>query len=427
MLLVLACVVALAIVALVAMARYNRRRVLQLEERIRAQKASLEEQVEKAEDLAKMKSDFLSRMSHEIRTPLNSIIGMAQIARNVAEANKVKECMNRMEESSKHLLGIVNDILDFSKIESANLELEEKLFSLGSCVSFVTSMFQAKTAEKGIRLRVDADDIQHDGIVTDMLRLNQVLINLLSNAIKFTDQGGEVTLTVHELAHLEGDSMYLFSVRDTGVGIEPEQARKLFTPFMQANAGVARIYGGTGLGLSIAQSIVRMMGGDIELETELGKGSEFSFTIRVPAMLHAEEEGAAEPIALHKDLSGKRIMIVDDIDINREVVAEMLADSGLTIETATNGKEALDAFLSSPPNWYDLILMDMQMPVMDGCAATQEIRDSGRPDASSIHIAAMTANVMREDVDHAFACGMDGYLSKPIDMEEMYQRMEEWL
>ncbi len=393
-------------------------------EELARQKVHLEKQVAKAKEAARAKSDFLSRMSHEIRTPLNAIIGMVQIAQNASTAAKVTDCLNKVESSSKHLLGVVNDILDFSKIDSDSLVLERKLFSLTQNIHFVLSMMQVKAEEKGVNLSARAACPQHDGVETDMLRLNQVLINLLSNAIKFTENGGDVNLDVEELAHYNGESTYRFTVQDTGVGIAPEQAKKLFTPFTQANASVARLYGGTGLGLAISQRIVQMMGGDIEVETELGKGSVFWFTIRVPAKgMDPAPTPTPQPEEDLADLCGKRILVVDDIEINREVVAGLLDGSGVIIDHAANGKEAYDAFCNRDSRYYDLILMDMQMPVMDGCAAAREIRACGKEDAANIKIIAMTANVMPEDVEMAYAAGMDDYLPKPIDFVALSQKL----
>ncbi|MDR1579236.1 MAG: hypothetical protein LBS35_02665, partial [Synergistaceae bacterium] len=329
----------LTIVLLLVVAR-NHRRMSRFHDILKKKAQDLEIQIEKSKSANQAKSDFLSRMSHEIRTPLNAIIGMAQIARNASEKSKIDDCMEKMESNSKHLLGIINDILDFSKIESGSLTLEESEFSLRQDIDFVISMFKDRAKEKKLELQVKFEEIKHDGITSDMLRLNQVLINLLSNAIKFTDSGGRVALTVEEVAHLDGESIYRFIVQDTGVGIDPEQAEKLFTPFTQANAGTTRIYGGTGLGLSISQSIARMMGGEIELETELGQGSLFQFTIRVPAKETIAVTERDDRLVLPKKLENKRILVVDDIEINREIIIAMLDGSGIEIDTAVNGKEA---------------------------------------------------------------------------------------
>lgn len=385
-------------------------------------------QEEKTKTAIKAKNDFLSRMSHEIRTPLNAIIGMTQIAQNTSDRDKIVYCLGKAVDSSKHLLGLINDILDFSKIEADTLVLEEKLFSLQNDIEFVTSMLKEKITEKNIELHIALNNITHDGIITDMLRLNQVLINLLSNAVKFTDNGGIIVLTVEEIVHLKGESVYSFSVRDNGVGIDLEHAKKLFTPFTQANNSITRLYGGTGLGLSISQSIVKMMGGEIELETELGKGSVFQFTIRVPAKENAlSAKESTSSLIVPEKLQGKRILIVDDVEINLEVATALLEDSGALIETAVNGKNALDVFCSSAPYWYDVILMDMLMPVMDGCAATMEIRNSARVDSKTVCIIAMTANVLSEDMARAYQAGMNGYLTKPIELKELYTAMEDLL
>ena len=416
---------AFAFVVFIFKARRNKKEMInELEKRT----ASFLEQVEIAKEAVKVKSDFLSHMSHEIRTPLNAIYGMVQIIRNMTDLYRINECINKAEQSLKHLLGIVNDILDLSKMESGALVLEENLFSLSHEISFIESMFKVNAAEKNLSLIIKMENIQNDGIITDSLRLNQVLINFMSNAVKFTEPNGTIELTVEELFHLEGQSAYRFSVRDNGPGIKPEQAKKLFTPFTQANSDVSRLYGGTGLGLTISQSIVQMMGGDIELETEYGFGSMFTFTIRVPAIKSVDESSKSEdtPKSPNK-LHGKRFLVVDDIDINREIIEALLEGSGAIIEVASNGKEALDAFVNSEPHWYDLILMDMQMPIMDGYAATEEIRLSGKEDAEKVIIFAMTANVMREDVTRAYQCGMNSYLAKPIEYDVLYAEMEEWL
>ncbi|MDR0862113.1 MAG: response regulator [Oscillospiraceae bacterium] len=375
------------------------------------------------EKMSHAKSDFLSSMSHEIRTPMSAIIGMAQIARNATDKARIDDCLQKIEDNSKHLIGVINDILDFSKVESGKLQLDEQLFSLRENLAFVESMFQGKMEEKHLDFSLVVKDIKNDGIVTDSLRLNQVLINLLSNAVKFTNAGGKVTLTAEELMHMGNDSVYAFAVTDTGIGIEPEQAKKLFTPFVQASAGTAKLYGGTGLGLVISKNIVEKMGGDIELDSVPGEGSTFSFTIRVvsqeaaePAAQEEEEQGAP-------DFHGKRLLIVDDIEINREIAVEILRETCVEMECAENGKVALDMFLNAPEGYYDMILMDMQMPVMDGCESTEMIRKSGKRDAATIKIVAVTANVMRDDVARAYAAGMNGHIGKPIDFGEAYKIM----
>jgi signal transduction histidine kinase/CheY-like chemotaxis protein len=391
------------------------------------QAEALEEQTRNARSASQAKSDFLSRMSHEIRTPLNAIIGMTQVAKNSKDMAQVKEYLSNVEANSRHLLRIVSDILDFSKVESGKMKLEEKLFSLRETVEFVVNMFRDRAIEKNLVLVADTNDIQHDGLITDSLRLSQVLINLMSNAIKFTDKG-EICLSVEELYYNNSEGVYRFSVRDTGIGIDPLQAAKLFTSFTQAGADTSRLFGGTGLGLAISKDLVSMLGGEIELETKPNLGSTFSFTIRVKAQKGAQQMNLAEAQSnTNFDMSGKNVLAVDDISINCEIVKVMLENVGANVLAAENGKEALDIFVESPVNFFDLILMDIQMPIMNGYEATEQIRNLERPDAKSVVIAAISANALPDDVLRANQVGMNGYLAKPIDAERLYKKIGEWL
>ncbi|NLW78703.1 MAG: response regulator [Ruminococcaceae bacterium] len=376
---------------------------------------------ETAEMASGAKSEFLARMSHEIRTPLNAVTGMAHIARNTTDAGKIQSCLAQIESSSNHLLGIINDILDFSRAESGRMPLEETDFSLRENIGFVLTMLEPKAKEQDIHIHLDSFNVAHDVVTTDALRLNQVLVNLLSNAVKFSHAGGTVRLRVNEFEHVGDSSIFRFDVVDEGIGISPQQASRLFRPFEQANVGVARTYGGTGLGLAISKNLVEMLGGEIDLDSREGEGSTFGFTIRCPAKAETSEPGPAQAAAelSPEDFAGKRGLVVDDIAINREIIRELLADSGLEIETAASGKEALEAFSRAPEHYYDIILMDIQMPEMDGCTATSAIRALPRADAGDVRIVAMTANVLQEDVNRAMDAGMDAYLNKPIEVDNM--------
>ncbi|MCL1837264.1 MAG: ATP-binding protein [Treponema sp.] len=387
-----------------------------------------------AEAASHAKSEFLSRMSHEIRTPMNAIIGMAQIARTSGEIDKLRSCLEQIESSSHHLLGVINDILDFSKIESGKLSLDIVDFSLSENMGFVLSMMDSRAKQKNITIDLAVNNLVHDGLSADSLRLNQVLINLLSNAVKFSPEGSSIQLTAEETGWEGGDGergtgTYGFSITDRGIGISEEQAGRLFRPFEQADGGITRNYGGTGLGLVISKSLVEMMGGEISLQSKLGEGSTFSFTIRCDAQLAAvktAETASGDSAGATFDFTGRRCMVVDDIDINREIVTELLSTTGLEMETAENGKEALEKFAASGEGHFDIILMDMQMPVMDGCTATREIRRLGRKDAQGIPIIAMTANVLQEDVKLAMDSGMNAHLRKPIELEEVLKMLQEY-
>jgi signal transduction histidine kinase len=398
-----------------------RYRCLQLNEELLHRTAVLEEQVEDSKAAIKVKSDFLSNVSHEIRTPLNAIMGVAQIIRYTSDEAIIDDCIEKMESSSQHLMGIVNDILDISKIESGNFVIEEGLFSLTSNIEFVVSMFKENARGKGLHLCSEVCDIQHDGIMTDKLRLNQVLINLMSNAVKFTDPGGTVELNVQELFHMDGDSVYRFSVRDNGIGIEPDQAGKLFTPFSQAHNGVTRMYGGTGLGLAISQNIVQMMGGDIELETEFGKGSVFQFTIRVPAKEKAEAPLHANPTNIKlPDFKGKRVLVVDDNKTNLSIASALLRLYGIMADTVESGKQAIKQIQQAQ---YDIVFMDQMMPEMDGIETTIAIRELG----INVTIVALTACVVEGQRELMLEAGMNDYLSKPIENAELQRVLIKWL
>jgi signal transduction histidine kinase/CheY-like chemotaxis protein len=380
-----------------------------------------------AEAASRAKSDFLSRMSHEIRTPMNAIIGMTQIAKSTEETQRIRSCIEQIEGSSNHLLGVVNDILDFSKIESSKLTLDISEFSLSASLDFVLSMMLSMSREKNIPIRLNVEEIQNDGLSSDALRLNQVLINILSNAVKFSPEGSEVFLNVRELEHGQGFSTYRFEIVDHGIGISERQIEKLFRPFEQADGGITRNYGGTGLGLVISKGLVEMMGGDITIKSREGEGSVFAFTIRCAAKPELEkktDEEVKEAIAGNYDFSGKRCLVVDDIEINREIILELLSATDIALETAENGRDALEKFKASGIGYFDIILMDMQMPVMDGCTATREIRSLEREDAAVIPIIAMTANVMQEDVRKAIESGMNSHLGKPVEMELLLKTIQ---
>ncbi len=377
------------------------------------------------------KSEFLSHMSHEIRTPMNAIIGMTQIARRSNNTEKIRDCIDRIESSSKHLLGIINDVLDMSKIEAGKLTLSEDAGSLPDNLDFALSMITSRAKERNIRLEL-TKKIEHDIVSIDSLRFNQVLMNLLSNAVKFSHDGGVIRVTATETG-MEGDTaIYRFTVADDGIGMTQTETERLFRSFEQADGSITRRFGGTGLGLTISKSIVEMMGGEITVTSEKDKGSEFAFTVRARVLDVAAIEAfpaKQSPEVGRKvyDFSHIRTLVVDDVEINRQIIMELLRDTGMRMDEAEDGEIALETFKNSAPGTYNLILMDMQMPKMDGCSATRAIRALDRADARGAVIIAMTANVFKEDVEMALGAGMDGHIGKPLEIQNVMETIERLL
>ncbi len=364
------------------------------------------------------KSDFLSRMSHEIRTPMNAIIGMTYIAlTHTGDAEKIAEDLGKISQSSQYLLGLINDILDMSRIESGKLTLERASFDLNDMIRNITTLIRPQAQAKDIAFETDIS-LSCPYVVGDSLHLNQVLINLLGNAIKFTPSKGNVRLTIHQ----ESDGKLYFSVRDTGIGVSPENQSRIFESFEQAEGSTTRKYGGTGLGLAISSRLVQMMGGRLSLTSELEKGSDFYFTVTLPMdtrQLQSLQQTTtgARPIT---SAEGLHILLVEDNELNIEIAQTILEEKGAIVDLAHNGQEAVDIFLASEPGLYDLILMDIQMPVMDGLEATRIIRCSDHPRAATIPIIAMSANAFDEDMKKSVESGMNGHLSKPIDFNKFF-------
>ncbi|MDR1686193.1 MAG: response regulator [Desulfovibrio sp.] len=410
---------------------------------------------EAAESASRAKSEFLSNMSHEMRTPLNAVIGMTAIAERSSDIDKKDYCLRKIKDASTHLLGVINDILDISKIESGKFDLAYAEFNVEKMLQKVVNVVNFRVSEKHLSFTARIDDNMPRILVGDEQRLAQVLVNLLSNAVKFTPEGGAVYLSAHLLREENGVCVLRMAVKDTGIGIGKEQQARLFSAFQQADSGISRRFGGTGLGLAISKRIVEMMGGDIGVESEPGKGSTFSFTmraergaedrraapdpgvtpntLRIPAVGYGKGRDSDTarpeleiPAEEKEDFTGCRILLAEDVEINREIVAALLEPTGVTIDNAENGAEALRMF-SETPAAYDLVFMDVQMPEMDGYEATRRIRALNVPEASAIPIIAMTANVFREDIERCLAAGMNGHMGKPLNLEEVMQRLHEFL
>lgn len=404
-----------------------------------SQKEALEDALEQAEKANKAKSNFLSNMSHDIRTPMNAIIGFTNLAQaHITEQELVKSYLEKILSASGHLLSLINDILDMSRIENGKMQIEENEMSLKAVIHDIQNMIEPMAEEAKQKFSIHVN-VSNTLVYGDKLRLNQVLINLLSNAVKFTPQGGSVQLEItQEMDAPEGYGVYVFKVKDTGIGIAPEFIDKVFLAFEREKNTTTSGIQGTGLGLSISKSIVEMMGGKISVTSEVNRGTEF--IVKLVFLLQDVEENTTigyepkdsdkkeEPERLKEQQElfvGKRILLVEDNDLNREIARRLLLDEGFVVDEATNGKLAVEAVSQSQPGYYELVLMDIQMPVMDGYEATKEIRHLSNPLLANVPIVAMTANAFEEERRKALASGMNGHVTKPIDVSVLFETIKQ--
>jgi signal transduction histidine kinase/ActR/RegA family two-component response regulator len=401
---------------------------------IRDTSLRLKHALEQAKEGSRAKSDFLSTMSHEMRTPMNAIIGMTAIGRKAESIEQKNHALNKIGDASSHLLGVINDVLDMAKIEANKLELAPIEFNFKTMLQKVITVVNFRVDEKQQRLFVNVDDNIPHFIIADEQRLSQVITNLMSNAVKFTPEGGKIRLDAFFAGEAGGNCELRIAITDSGIGISPEHQKNLFHAFGQADSGISRQYGGTGLGLTISKRIIELMGGKIWVESELGKGAKFTFTINT---MHSKKNEAIKEISdkdalLEEDtentnniFTGKRMLIVEDIEINREILIALLDGAELIIDCAENGKEALD-IITENPDKYDILFMDMQMPKMDGLEATRRIRQlPGRP--GKVPIVAMTANVFKDDIEACLAAGMNDHLGKPLDIDRVFELLRKYI
>jgi len=397
----------------------------------------VKKRTKEAEAANHAKSAFLANMSHEIRTPINAIIGMTKICKNADSIERKDYALGRIENASTHLLGVLNEVLDISKIEAGRLDLSPVEFNFKKTLKKITAIINFRMEEKKQELSVNIDPYIPEILVGDDQRLSQVIMNLLSNSIKFTPEKGGIRLDAALIEEIDGNCRIRVEVSDTGIGISPEQQERLFTAFGQAESGTNRKYGGTGLGLVISKRIIELMGGKLWVESELGKGAKFIFTALVQRgrdtnaafQQTAGQMDDSKSMWSKNEFMGKRLLLVEDIDINREIVITLLEDTGLIIDIAENGKDAVEKIAVSHAQ-YDMILMDIQMPVMDGYEASHLIRlleDDLIIEHKRLPIIAMTANVFKEDIDACLAAGMDGHIGKPFEIPEVYAVLKKYI
>ena len=427
----------LVLLALISIVRAERSsKMIKIEketnQKLNKLRVAAEDALKVAESASKAKSTFLSNMSHDIRTPMNAIIGFATLALDdIRDGKKVEDYLSKILSSSKHLLGLINDILDMSRIESGKVVLEEQETDLVTTLQELQSIMEGQAKERKLKLHVDYSNLRDRHVYCDKTRLNQVMFNLLANAVKFTSEGGSIWLTMSQLeptCEVEDRAIYEIRVKDTGIGMDKAFIKHIFEPFERERTSTVSKIQGTGLGMAITKNIVDMMGGTIEVESQKGVGTEF--IIRLELRLQAEarvanEDGAkqhghAEGVA---EFAGKRLLLAEDNELNREIACMLLSKYGFVIDTAENGQEAVDLVAASAPDYYDLVLMDIQMPVMDGHEATRRIRNLEDKELAKVPVVAMTANAFDEDRKAAKECGMNGFISKPINMQEVVQAL----
>ncbi|MBR4343391.1 MAG: transporter substrate-binding domain-containing protein [Lachnospiraceae bacterium] len=388
---------------------------------------ALSEALEEAEQGSRAKTVFLNNMSHDIRTPMNAIIGFTGLASShLDDKEQVKDYLDKITVSSQHLLELINDVLDMSRIESGKVTIDMAPVYLPGLLDDLKTIIQSNISSKGLEFTVNTEGVVHENVITDKLRLNRVLLNILSNSIKFTPDGGKISFSVSEKQLPDNDlAGFEFKVKDNGIGISKEFQKSIFEPFTREKTSTVSGIQGTGLGMAITKNIVDLMGGTIEVKSEEGKGSEF--IVYIPCKL-AETAASSEQNGneVH-DFSGKRVLLAEDNDMNQLIANAILTELGFEVDIAINGKEAVDKIESNTSGYYDIVLMDIQMPVMDGYEATKAIRALGDKKKAEIPIVSVTANAFEEDKQMALKSGMNDHLAKPYDIPQITKTLAELL
>ena len=385
----------------------------------------LEARLRASEESSRAKNSFLASISHEMRTPMNVILGLDSIAlKNPDLSDGTRDQLEKIGQSGRHLLGLINNMLDLQRIETGELAVRQEPFSLRDLADQINAIAGTLCEEKGLSYHAAVSDAADGWYQGDSLLLKQVLLNLLENAVKFTDAPGSVGFSVDRLPSDDEPPRLCFSVTDTGIGISPDFQPKVFDLFSQEDSSYTTRFGGSGMGLAIAKNDTELMGGSIAVESRQNSGSTFTVTLPLPRVA-AEESAKAAPAEI--DLEGRRILITEDIPENAEIAADLLELEGAETEHAENGQAAFEMFRNAEPGYYDAILMDLRMPMMDGYEATRRIRALDREDAGSIPIIALTANASEEDVQRSLDSGMNAHLVKPIDADLLYATLTRWI
>ena len=414
----------MAVTLIVILNRLQTRRKLQLAAQQKAKEMAV--LAEQAQAASKAKSTFLSNMSHDIRTPMNAIIGFTNIALHQDSVPEMHNCLKKIEESSDHLLSLLNDVLDLSRIESGKVEFSPVPANITAVTDSVIEIVKGMLLNRELNFEVHREPLQNPYVMTEPVRIREILVNILNNAVKFTKDGGTIRFDAGSRPGADAQHIVIcYRIKDTGIGMSEDFQKKIFDEFAQEENGVRTQYKGTGLGMPISKKYIELMGGTITVDSRKGVGT--TFTVEIPMELtNAEKVEKTKPLVQHNDLKGIKVLLAEDNDLNAELATMLLEDLGMTVTRAADGQEVVDLFAEYPAGTYDIILMDIMMPKMDGHQAAKAIRAmyADRPDAEEIPIIALSANAFSEDVQASLDAGMNGHVSKPLNMEEVTKVIE---